>query len=585
MTRFLFFCRGLSTAPGLRPDRPVQGQGQGQGQSHGLGRGSVQDRIRAGLRIGARVGILGPGPGPGTGLGLGRVLVLALILTGLLQTAPLRAQPLASDDAAADQLDAVQHAQRALEQSFARLAFDAASWQAHLQLCNDCQAERPDPKEQAPALPQDPLGALELSALEAELAAQKALYDQALLRDAAVSAAGLARYEQRCLDCAEPGALAGLKERMRAQSSAWADQRADCQAASAPRQYGGSHSWHLDHARALTLCQEAYQSAPNDPWAAFLLWRSQTLAQQDPQLLSYAAQHAVPPALAALAWQRLAQHLPARRLAEAAWQAGDLNGLVVLTLLERRDGASPQTLTQMLAPAIDADHPWALRLAAVLESSPALKVAYLELAIQQGDRQAQSEQLRAWEANLGSAGNRKLAARAHILAVAQGLTVAEQLWYEDGDQRPTRLVKALQEELIALGHLSGTPDGVWGKNSEAGLRSVSLAEVAAWQPEPVGIEQAKAASVDEDQDPVPSTDSAAAAQGSFDEAATSEANTKAEGLELVQDQTAADDDTEESVVTALVAPLPKPKGNLAIVEPEAPATPKKRGTVFKSKSD
>ena len=53
----------------------------------------------------------------------------------------------------------------------------------------------------------------------------------------------------------------------------------------------------------------------------------------------------------------------------------------------------------------------------------------------------------------------------------------------------------------------------------------------------------------------------------------------------MQDQTAADDDTEESVVTALVAPLPKPKGNLAIVEPEAPATPKKRGTVFKSKSD
>ncbi len=510
-------------------------------------------------------------------------LSVALLVGLALLTATAFAQPLASDDTAADQLDAYEQAQSDLTRRFAALAFDQASWQAFQALCPNCLETRPDPKASAAPLPQDPLGPLDVAALKSSIAEQKRRYDSELWQAASISPAGLERYKSRCLICRSQDALQSRAQDMQQKTATWQQQRSACQSAAAPRQYGGQHSWYLDSEQAQSLCLAAFAAAPGDPWAAYLLWRSQSPDEKKAGLLSYAVDHAVPPALAAAAWQRLAKHLPARSLAQRAADAGDLNGLVILALLERRDGASLRVINDLLAPALEADHPWALRLAAALEPSAPLKVAYLQLAIQQGDQQAQSQQLKAWEANLGSSRNRKLAARAHILAVAQGLPSAQQLWLENGDQRPTRLVKAVQSELIALGHLSGEPDGVWGKNSEAGLTRVSLAEVAAWQPKPAdpkATSTSQSADLDvQDQD---NEQAAAEQEGAID-------GGLGLGDEGEPDEPGATEQDANAALeqAAIDAPLPKAKGRLAIVEPkeEKKPKPKKRGTVFLRKSN
>lgn len=521
-------------------------------------------------------------------------LCFALACLSLVVTQPALAQPLASDEAAADQLDAVERAQHMLDQRFAALAFDDASWQSFQQLCSDCESPRPDPKQHAPALPQDPLGPLDLQILKAQIADQEAAYDAALWQDASISSAGLERYQQRCIDCVLPEDFSARAKAMQEQQADWAQDRANCQSVAAPKQYGGQHRWHQDRSKALTLCQEAYDRAPNDPWRAFLLWRSQAVDAKEPDLLAYAVRHAVAPALAAAAWQHLENHLPARKLAEKASRMGDLNGLVILALLDKRDGRAAALLTEDLAPALEADHPWALRLAAELESSSALKVAYLQLAINQGDRRAQAEQLRAWESNLGSATNRERAARAHILAVAEGSATAKTMWYDNGDQRPNRLVKAVQGELIALGHLSGAPDGIWGKNSEAALRQVDLAEIAAWRPKSVDSEPEQpvqsAATSSEPGPEEPGSAEPGSAEPEQEATAASEAqdsspdnglNSDPDGVSEAQAAQGEDAPT----ATALVAPLPKPKGKLATAAVEEKAKPKKRGTFFFRKAD
>lgn len=534
-------------------------------------------------------------------------LCLGLIGAGLMASA--QAQPL-EGDTGSDQMEALETAQHLLEQRFAVLAFDDGSWSAHMALCKGCQEQRPEARYLAPDLPRDPLGPLNLAQVQARIEAQQADYDSRLWKEAAISQAALTRYIQRCTDCKASSEIDRRKTDILKQNQSWRADRAACQAAAAPRQYGGGHRWQQDQAAANLACQAAWAKAPEDPWAAYLLWRSQADDKKDGQLLSYAVEHAVPPALAAAAWQALARPphdlARARRLAETASETGDFNAMVVAALIEQQQGVGGDALLARLQPALEKDHPWALQIAAKLEALPALKIAYLGLAAQQGDPRAQSALLRAWEANLSGHRLRQQAARAHIAAVVQDQPRAKTMWFENGDKRPQRLVKAVQAELIGLGLLSGSPDGVWGKNSAGALRKVTAPMVRDW----IQVADTSGDDSDDPADDLASTPDPATDQS--DQLASSQQapqspDGEGDGEEkqaplskkpapdlLASTKSAADEtsqtSTEETAAEAAsyapsTAPLPKPKGDLALVDPEAKEeqTSKKRGTVFKRK--
>ncbi len=558
------------------------------------------------------------------------------IMVSLLTLA--NAQPLESD-ADSDQLEAIEAGRQALEARFAALAFDDGSWSAYLDLCQTCGAERPRARDLAPALPQDPLGPLNLEPLQTKIQAQFVEYDDALWQQAGVSQAALGRYQQRCTACRSDDEIAQRRAEIQQRQEAWQNSRADCQAAAAPRQYGGQHRWHQDRAAAEGACQTAQAAAPQDPWASYLLWRSQSDEAKDAALLQYAVGHAVPPALAAAAWQTLASPphdlARAQRLADAASAAGDLNGMVIATLIMDQQGGSPSALLERLQPALNQDHPWALQIAAKLEALPALKIAYLGLAAQQGDPQAQAALLRTWETNLSGSRLRQQAARAHIAAVVQGQPLAKSLWLENGNQRPRRLIKAVQAELIGLGLLSGSPDGIWGHNSEGALKGVTRAMVQDWilvadaskvseatadnaaDSKDDGDQLADAQSADDQhyegvgdegpkyegpeyeggghEEPEQEGEDLAVASPADTEEQLADARTAAaesgKPIPTMLSGTATPEPQEASAAEAdhshapSSAPLPKPKGELALVDPEEPEqdAPKKRGTVFKRK--
>lgn len=557
----------------------------------------------------------------------------ALVLTALATLAS--AQPLESD-AGSDKLEAVETARQTLEQSFAALAYDEGSWSAYQTLCKTCQAARPQARDRAPSLPQDPLGPLNLASLQATIQAQIADYNQALWQQASVSQAALSRYKKRCTACRSEEEITQRSVEIERQEQAWKAQRKECQAAGAPQQYGGIHRWHQDRAAAVSACQSAQSANPQDPWAAYLLWRSQADGAMDAALLHYAVQHAVPPALAAAAWQTLATPphdlARAQRLADAASAAGDFNGMVIATLIQEQQGGTPARLMERLQPALDQDHPWALQIAAKLEALPPLKIAYLGLAARQGDPKAQAALLRAWEKNLSGSRLRKQAARAHIAAVAEGQSLARSLWLDNGDQRPQRLIKAVQAELIGLKLLSGNPDGVWGKNTEGAVRRVNSAMIESWGLTATTGSDAIAQNADDEELDLASAETAA---GAIEPDARYEDDNKAyesgddegagfEGAERVEEANSDDSPTTSNDLAATSAqaqatqkpapllanvskaaalakpetheahspsfaparaPLPKRKGELALIDPEAEeaAAPRKRGTVFKRK--